>query len=63
MRTVLFSVEPIGTKTSSCPVYDGVRPVGLFTVEGVVEVIVIVSNVNKYKNRRQIPPVVVIFMW
>ena len=50
MRTVLFSVEPIGTKTSSCPVYDGVRPVGLFTVEGVVEVMGIVRNVNKYKN-------------
>ena len=50
MRTVLFSVEPMRTKTSSCPVYDGVRPVGLFTVEGVVEVMGIVRNVNKYKN-------------
>ena len=63
MRTGLFSVEPMMSEPSSCPVYDGVRPVGLFTVEGVVEVIVIVSNVNKYKNRGHILPVVVIFMW
>ena len=50
MRTGLFSVEPMTSEPSSCPVYDGVRPVGLFTVEGVVEVMGIVRNVNKYKN-------------
>lgn len=38
--------------------YDGVRPVGLFTVEGVVEVMVIVSNVNKYKYTLHSLPVV-----